>query len=88
MDERIAAIEAKLPYPAIAGTALNRCQHPKGGLQWCLSLGPLGMPKTFFYGPTIEDVLSQGEYAVANMKGGRLPTESDKLGEVLAFGPQ
>ena len=83
IDERIAALEAALPRSNIAGTSLSRVLHEKQGLEWCLALGPLSLPKTFFRGPTIESVVAQGELAVANMQNGRLETDWDKLDLVL-----
>lgn len=83
IDERIAAIEARLPQRNIAGTSISRVMHEKQGVEWCLSLGTIGLPKTFFRGPTIEDVVTQGEQAVANMTGQRLKTDWDVLDEVL-----
>lgn len=84
IDERIAAMEAALPHPSIAGTTLSRVMHERQGIEWCLALGPMRMPKTFFRGPTIEDVVAQGERAVADMKGGRLETDWDRLDVALA----
>lgn len=83
IDERIAAIEARLPQRNIAGTSITRVMHEKQGVEWCLSLGAMGLPKTFFRGPTIDDVVTQGEQAVANMTGQRLKTDWDVLEEVL-----
>lgn len=54
------------------------------GVEWCLALGGIQMPKTFFRGPSIENVVSQAEEAIANMTGGRLETEWDRLDQVLA----
>jgi hypothetical protein len=83
LDERIAAMEAALPRSNIAGTTLSRVLHEKQGIEWCLALGPMQLPKTFFRGPTIESVVAQGELAVANMQNGRLDTDWDKLDLVL-----
>lgn len=82
IDERIAAMEAALPHANIAGTLLSRVHHDNG-LGWCLALGPMSLPKTFFRGPTIESVLVQGEDAIANMRNGRLETDWDKFDTVL-----
>ena len=83
IDERIAAMEAAMPHSSIAGTTLSRVMHEKQGIEWCLALGAMRMPKTFFRGPTIEDVVTQGERAIAEMKGGRLETDWDRLDVVL-----
>lgn len=86
IDERILAIEAALPNKLIPGTTLTRVMQPVSGVQWCLSLGSMGMPKTFFHGLTIEDVITQGETAIAEMKaqkGNRLKTGWDSLNEAL-----
>lgn len=40
----------------VPGTALSRTMLPEelgGGQGWCLSVGPMGMPKSFFYSKTI-----------------------------------
>jgi hypothetical protein len=40
----------------VPGTALSRTLLPEemgGGQGWCLSVGPIGMPKSFFYSKTI-----------------------------------
>lgn len=89
IDERILAIEAELPYKSMPGTTLSRCFAEKQGVEWVLALGPIQMPKTFFRGPTIEDVVSQGEKAVAEMKARgmqRLETDWDLLEQTLTDG--
>lgn len=87
IDERIEAMEAALPRSNVAGTTLSRVFKETQGLEWCLALGSMQMPKSFFRGPSIEDVVSQGERAIAAMKSGggnRLETDWDKLDVVLA----
>lgn len=89
IDERILAIEAELPYKSMPGTTLSRCFKETQGVEWVLALGPIQMPKTFFRGPTIEDVVSQGEKAVAEMKARgaqRLETDWDRLDETISVG--
>lgn len=86
IDERILAIEAELPFKSMPGTTLSRVFKETQGVEWCLALGAIQMPKTFFKGPTIEDVVAQGEKAVAEMKANgmnRLPTDWDLLTETL-----
>jgi len=73
LDNRLRAMEKVLPRPTIPGTGIKRVMHPEKGLDWCLALGPMGMPKSFFTGPTIEDVVSQGEAAVAEWLGHPIP---------------
>lgn len=68
IDERILAIEAALPMEKIAGTTLSRCLAEVSGLEWVLSVGPIQAPKTFFRGPSIEDVVSQCEKAIEDMQ--------------------
>lgn len=89
IDERILAIEAELPYKSMPGTTLSRCFKETQGVEWVLALGPIQMPKTFFRGPTIEDVVSQGEKAVAEMKtrgAQRLETDWDRIDETISVG--
>lgn len=89
IDERILAIEAELPYQSMPGTTLSRAFKETQGVEWVLALGPIQMPKTFFRGPTIEDVVSQGEAAVAEMKArgmNRLLTDWDLLTDTLTAG--
>jgi hypothetical protein len=83
IDERIAAMEAALPRANLAGTTLKRVLGEESGLAWSLAMGTMDMPKTFFRGPTIEDVLAQAETAIANMTDGRLATDWDMLESVV-----
>lgn len=83
IDERIEAMEVLLPMRGSPGTSISRVLQEVQGVEWCLALGGLQMPKTFFRGPSIENVVSQGEHAIANMTGGRLETDWDKLNEML-----
>lgn len=83
IDERIEAMEALLPMRGSPGTSITRVFAPVQGVEWCLALGGIQMPKTFFRGPTIENVVTQGEAAIANMKNGRLETDWDKLNDML-----
>jgi len=85
-EERLTRLEKALPRPTIAGTTLQRVMAEKSGIEWSLALGPMSLPKAFFRGPTIEDVLTQAEHAVANMKDGHLPTDWDRLDVVLRGG--
>ena len=88
-DQRVEALEAKLPYSNMPGTSFTRVFKETQGVEWCLSLGGISMPKTFFRGPTLEDVLAQGERAVAEMAingQNRLKTGWDTLDETLAVG--
>lgn len=83
IDERIEAMEALLPMRGTPGTTISRVLKEVQGFEWCLALGGLRMPKTFFHGPSIENVVSQGESAIASMTGGRLETDWDKLNQML-----
>jgi hypothetical protein len=84
IDERINAIEASLG--GTPGTMLKRCLKEKQGYEWVLGLGGMQMPKTEFRGETIDDVVAQGEKAIAEMKAknmGRLPNGWDALDETF-----
>jgi len=63
LDARIAALEAKVCPNTVAGTAISRVLNPKEGegVQWCLSLGAMHLPKRFYFGPTILACLLQAE---------------------------
>jgi len=67
IDTRLAALEHAYASALnkVPGTQLVRQLDPeKDGTRWCLGLGPLLEPgKVFFYGDTIEEVLSQAEKA-------------------------
>lgn len=88
IDERILAIEAALQpsQRGAPGTTIQRVLKEKEGYEWVLALGGLMLPKTAFHGPTIDDVVSQGEAAVAEMQKlgmNRLMTPWDDLDSAL-----
>lgn len=51
----VLALESEAP-----GTCLSRTVT-ENGIGWILSIGPMGRPKTFFYGDSIEEVLTKAE---------------------------
>lgn len=57
VETQILKIERKWNLP---GTSLSRCLKDNK-LQWVLAIGPMGMPKDFFYGYSIEEVLNQAK---------------------------
>jgi hypothetical protein len=63
LDERISKLESLFrSWPgAVPGSILARQLLPDVGLCWSLGLGGMQMPKIFFSGPTIDDVISQAE---------------------------
>lgn len=63
IEDRITALEQKFKqYPQqIVGTTLTRCLMKEGGIGWCLGVGGMQQPKSFFYGKTMDDVVSQAE---------------------------
>lgn len=85
-EERILALEAAT-RSSVPGTQLQRVLNPaQGGVQWCLGLGGLTAPKEFFYGPTIDAVLTKAETVMAYRQGrGQKPvvTVMDQLTESL-----
>lgn len=91
LDERIQKLEELSlgdRFKNMQGTTLQRVNNPNGpGTQWCLALGPLSMPKEFFYGLTVEEVVSTAEDSLAKRiseKSPPLVTEMDKLGAAFA----
>jgi hypothetical protein len=62
LESRIAALEKKCVRPTIPGTTISRTITDSGPA-WCIAVGPLSMPKAFFYGQTIEECLSDAEKA-------------------------
>jgi hypothetical protein len=57
-EERISNLE-KGQHPP--GTILTRCIKRDGQLHWVLAIGQMGMVKDFFYGETIDEVLTLAE---------------------------
>lgn len=51
---------------SLHGTSLSRSLAPKEGVMWTLGIGPMGLPKTFFNGDTIDECLEKAEKAVIN----------------------
>lgn len=49
---------------------------------WCVAVGAISEPKTFFYGFTIKEALDKAVLAVLEFKG-QPPTEADKMRETL-----
>lgn len=83
IDKRISIIEERLGMFAggrVPGTILMRVmsQHPRGGTEWCLSIGQVQQPKRFFNGKTIEDCIVQAEEAIKD-----LPQVIQKDGEMI-----
>jgi len=63
IETRIKRLEvASTAY--VPGTMLTRALHPVSGIEWSLGIGPMGMPKHFFTGATIEEVLTKAETAL------------------------
>lgn len=58
IDKRIELLEKKVLSPP--GTILSRVLTEKGP-QWSLGIGQLQMPKQFFTGDSIDDVVMQAE---------------------------
>jgi hypothetical protein len=61
LEKRILAIEKRVETHVVPGTQLSRVLDWDKGLLWCLALGGLASPKTFFYDKTIEKCLKQAE---------------------------
>ena len=60
LERRIERLENQFRKPS--GTNIDRVLKFDGdGVMWCLGLGQMGMPKQFFYGNTIEEVISFAE---------------------------
>ena len=62
LEARISSLEAKCARSKIPGTSISRTLTDSGPA-WCLALGPLSMPKAFFYGKTIEKCFDDAEKA-------------------------
>ena len=73
IDERMKALEGNLTCP---GTSISRVFKPvipgktvrgkwqppeNQGMQWCVGIGVLEMPKKFFYGDTIDEAVKEAE---------------------------
>lgn len=61
LDLRIEKIESKLSSPA--GTCISRTLDDSNGLKWVIGFGQMSMPKSFFYGNTIEECIEKAEKA-------------------------
>jgi hypothetical protein len=60
IDERILALE-KIHSPTCSGTTISRQLKPDIGMQWCIGLGRMYLPKYFYTGDTIEEALTKAE---------------------------
>jgi len=58
IDERITNLENKVLSPP--GTTISRIIS-ENGQQWSLGIGQMSMPKQFFIGNTIEEIIFQAE---------------------------
>jgi hypothetical protein len=58
IEKRLIALETGLSVP---GTSLSRCMRENGGVVWVLAIGSIQLPKAFFYGDTIEEVIGKAE---------------------------
>lgn len=59
-----------IPYGSgrVPGTSLGRALLPEemgGGLGWCLAVGRMSMPKSFFYAKTINGCFAKARNAAA-----------------------
>ena len=58
IERRILALEKGQSVP---GTMINRVLKDERGFGWCIAVGTMEMPKSFFYGDTIEEALCSAE---------------------------
>ena len=77
IEERILELEKHVKNPA--GTQLVRTFAPEKGIHWTLGIGQMGRPLCFFYGNTIEDVVSQAEKVLEEEKEFKPYTIEDAL---------
>lgn len=71
LESRLARLESKLAQitpNAPPGTLLSRSLIPGGDTGWVLGIGSLPARKAFFYGETIEEVVSLAEAALLPKK--------------------
>ena len=63
IDKRISKIESHYREGSIPDTSLTRVYntYPKLGVQWCFGFGYLQSPKQFFYGESVDSVITQVE---------------------------
>jgi len=83
IEERLLALEKRYDvlcgYHKVPGTQLCRLLKKEGrGVEWGLGIGGAMEPKIFFYGDTIEEVLSAAEKNLETQ-----PDEGAKLGAAL-----
>ena len=57
-EQRLSALEKPFKLP---GTSLSRCFLENGDVGWVIGIGPMGLPKKFAYGRTIDEVLTEAE---------------------------
>ena len=84
IEERIIELEKHVRKPA--GTQLvrvsteNRDTIPTAyGIEWCLAIGQMDMPKSFFNGDTIEEVITKAEKHLKEYKNFNPYTIEDAL---------
>jgi predicted RNase H-like HicB family nuclease len=85
IEERILELEKHVRKPV--GTQLVRIQtenkkdgvYPVYGVAWCLCMGQMDMPKCFFNGNTIEEVISMAEEHLKKYKDFKPYTIEDAL---------
>lgn len=61
LEDRILRLE-KIQYQShIPGTQLVRTLDKEKGFLWSLALGPMILPKAFYYGKTIKETIEEAE---------------------------
>lgn len=61
IESRLKRLEKLFPHPTIPGTSLTHMLAENEGLQWCLGLGAIHLPKVWFYDRTIEGAIRKAE---------------------------
>lgn len=84
IEDRIKALESKLCGNRSPGTKLSRVFKEVSGYHWCLGLGAMCMPLSFYYGETIEICLNQAE---EDIRKGSLTKENVHHSHDIVFYP-
>lgn len=59
IEQKLIELEKCLLNGRTPGTMISRVMKETGGCQWCLGIGAMQMPKSFFYADTIEECVNQ-----------------------------
>lgn len=57
IEQKLIELEKLLLKGRTPGTMISRVLKEKEGYQWCLGVGAMQMPKSFFYADTIDECI-------------------------------